>query len=83
MEITQAKEIVKNYKSGPLDLSDLTSAAGLTLPKTVSGWLDLSGLTSAAGLTLPKTVGGALDLIGLTSAEKTKLKEKHPGLDIF
>ncbi len=66
--------------SGGLDLSGLTSAAGLVLPKTWSGsgWLGLSGLTSAAGLVLPKTWSGSggLDLRGLTSAERDDLSAK-------
>jgi len=78
----EAEKIIKNYKNGRLDLRGLTSAAGLTLPKTVSGGLDLSGLTSAAGLTLPKTVSGGLDLRGLTSADKDMLRKKNPGLGI-
>jgi len=66
-----------------LDLSRLTSAAGLTLPKTVSGGLDLSRLTSAAGLTLPKTVSGWLNLCGLTSAAGLTLpKTVSGGLDL-
>ena len=50
-----------NY-SGGLDLSGLTSAKDLVLPKTIGGSLDLSGLTSAKDLVLPKTIGGWLYL---------------------
>ena len=69
---------LENYR-GSLDLSGLTSAEGLILPKRVGGWLDLSGLTSADGLTLPKEVGGWLDLSGLTSAEGLTLPKEVGG----
>ena len=52
-----------------LDLSGLTSAQGLVLPKTVGGYIDLGGLTSADGLVLPKSIGGSIYLGGLTSAQ--------------
>ena len=43
--------------SGWLDLSRLTSAKDLVLPKTVSGGLDLSGLTSAEREEIRKQYG--------------------------
>ena len=74
---------LKGEKYKDLYLSGLTSAAGLTLPKTFSGGLYLSGLTSAAGLTLPKTVNGWLDLRGLTSADRQELRARYPKLRIY
>jgi hypothetical protein len=62
--------------SGYLDLSSLTSAAGLKLP-TKCGSLDLRSLTSAAGLKLPTEISGYLDLSSLTSAEKEKLMKRR------
>ena len=51
--------------SGFLDLSGLSSAKGLVLPRTLGGFLSLNGLTSAEGLVLPRTLGGSLYLDGL------------------
>jgi hypothetical protein len=67
MEEALSGNILFHY--GGLDLSDLTSAEGLTLPQSVGGYLNLSSLTSAEGLTLPQSVGGYLNLSGLTSAK--------------
>ena len=47
----------------------MTSAEGLTLPKSIGGDLNLSGLTSAEGLILPRSIKGTLALSSLTSAE--------------
>jgi hypothetical protein len=42
------REIGKEHKyAGDIDLRGLTSAQGLTLPKSIGGGLDLRGLTSA------------------------------------
>ena len=65
--------------TGNLNLSFLTSAEGLTLPKNVGGYLWLSGLRSAEGLTLPESVGGYLYLRGLTSAVGLTLPENVGG----
>ena len=64
---------------GTLDLSSLTSAEGLVLPKEIGINLYLSGLTSAKGLVLPEKIGGDLYLSGLTSAEGLVLPEKIGG----
>jgi hypothetical protein len=64
---------------GGLDLSGLTSAKDLVLPKTIRGWLDLRGLTSAKDLVLPKTISGWLDLRGLTSAKDLVLPKTISG----
>lgn len=69
--------IVFHY--GDLDLNELTSAEGLTLPKHVGGYLDLIGLTSVEGLTLPEHVEGDLSLDGLASAEGLILPENFWG----
>ena len=65
--------------SGSLDLSSLTSAAGLKLPNKISGHLDLRSLTSAAGLKLPNKISGYLDLRSLTSAAGLKLPNEISG----
>jgi hypothetical protein len=65
--------------SGYLDLSGLTSAKDLVLPKSVGGYLDLRGLTSAKDLVLPKSVGGSLYLSGLTSAKDLVLPKSVGG----
>jgi hypothetical protein len=65
--------------SGSLDLSSLTSAAGLKLPNKISGYLDLRSLTSAAGLKLPNEISGSLDLSSLTSAAGLKLPNEISG----
>ena len=54
--------------NGALDLSGLTSAKGLKLPKTV-GYLSLKKLTSAEGLILPEKIDGFLDLRNLINVE--------------
>ena len=56
-----------------LDLSDITSADGLTLPHTLNGNLFIDNLTSADGLKLPHIYNGDLDLSNLTSADGLKL----------
>jgi hypothetical protein len=63
------------YHYGDLDLSYLTSAEDLKLPKSIGGSLDLGNLTSAEGLKFPKSIGGNLYLDGLTSAKGLKLPE--------
>ncbi|MEN6533259.1 MAG: hypothetical protein ABFD89_06320 [Bryobacteraceae bacterium] len=74
------REIEQNeVYPGPLDLSGLTSAKDLVLPKTISGGLYLSGLTSAKDLVLPKTISGGLDLRGLTSAKDLVLPKTISG----
>ena len=67
------------YHYGELDLSDLTSAGGLTLPQSVGGDLYLSSLTNAEGLILSQSVGGHLDLRSLTSAEGLILPQNVGG----
>ncbi len=67
------------YHYGDLDLSDLTSAQGLILPKSIRGNLDLRNLTSAQGLTFPESIGGYLDLSSLTSAQDLTLPESIGG----
>ncbi|MCD8563970.1 MAG: hypothetical protein LRY44_03050 [Candidatus Pacebacteria bacterium] len=67
------------YYRGDLDLSNLTSAEGLTLPQSIGGYLYLSNLTSAEGLTLPQSIGGYLELRGLTSAEGLTLPQSIEG----
>ena len=62
-----------------LDLSGLTSAEHLTLPKSIGGHLDLRGLTSAEHLTLPGSIGGYLALEKLTSAEHLTLPKSIGG----
>ena len=57
------------FHYGNLNLRNLTSAEGLTLPETINGNLNLRNLTSAEGITFPKTINGNLDLSSLTSAE--------------
>jgi len=71
------------YHHGNLNLPNLTSAEGLTLPQSIGGDLSLNKLTSAEGLTLPQSIGGDLYLSGLTSAEKQKLREQYPNLKII
>jgi len=66
---------IQNKRGGDLNLSGLTSAAGLQLPSSVGGGLYLGGLTTAKGLQLPSSVGGGLDLGGLTSEQKEKIKK--------
>ena len=67
------------YHYGDLDLNDLTSAKGLTLPKSIGGGLYLDRLTSAEGLTLPESVGGNIFLSSLTFAEGLTLPESVGG----
>ena len=67
------------YHYGDLDLYDLTSAEGLTLPNSIGGSLNLSSLTSAEGLTLPNSIGGSLDLYSLTNAEGLTLPSSIGG----
>ena len=64
-----------------LDLSDLTSAKGLTFPQSIEGSLDLKKLTSAEGLVLPQSIEGSLNLKGLTSTEGLVLPQ-HIGGDL-
>ena len=54
---------------GSIDLSSLTSAEGLVLPKSIGGGIDLDSLTSAEGLVLPESIGGSIILDSLTSAD--------------
>ena len=72
------------YHYGDLDLSDFTSAEGLTtLPEIVAGNLNLRGLTSPEGLDLSKTtIGGDLSLKGLTSAKGLDLSNTTIGQDL-
>jgi hypothetical protein len=64
---------------GNLDLWDINSANGLSLPEIVIGNLNLGGLTSAEGLKLPEIIGGNLFLRYLTSAEGLKIPETMRG----
>lgn len=57
------------FHYGDLDLSDLLSAQGITLPGSVSGDLLLNSLVSAEGLIFPKSVGRNLWLNSLTSVQ--------------
>ena len=45
-----------------INLSSLTTAEGLTLPKEIGGSLYLYSLTTAEGLTLPEKIGGKVYL---------------------
>jgi len=63
-----------------LDLDDLTSAEGLTLPTSIGGGLSLNGLRSAEGLTLPTSIKGRILLNGLTIADKNVLRNLYPNL---
>ena len=67
------------YHHGAIDLSSLTSADGLTLPRTVRGYLRLDGLTSANGLRLPESLGGDLVLDNLISAAGLTMPESVGG----
>ena len=67
------------YHYGDLNLSNLTSAVGLTLPESIGGDLSLNGLSSSVGLTLPESIGGNLNLSGLKSAEGLTLPESIGG----
>ncbi len=67
------------YHYDKLDLSDLTSAEGITLPQSVGGTLDLSSLTNAEGLIFPQNIGGGLILNSLTSAEGLTLPQSVGG----
>ena len=73
------------YHYGDLDLSDFTSAEGLTtLPETIGGDLDLGSLTYAKGLDLSKkTIGGDLDLSGFTSPEGLDLSKTTIGRSLY
>ena len=64
---------------GSIDLSSLTSAEGLVLPKSIGGGIDLDSLTSAEGLVLPESIGGGIVLRSLTSAEGLVLPESIDG----
>ena len=66
------------YHYGDLNLYNLTSAKGLTLPSSINGDLDLHSLTSAKGLTLPSSIKENLYLNSLTSADKDALRKKYP-----
>ncbi|QQR82700.1 hypothetical protein IPJ70_01125 [Candidatus Campbellbacteria bacterium] len=68
-ELNKALAMMVVLKKCGLDLWNLTSAEGLTLPHSIGGNLYLNNLTSAEGLTLPHSIGGNLYLNNLTSAE--------------
>jgi hypothetical protein len=72
------KEIGDKY-GGWLNLSGLTSAKDLVLPKEIGDSLYLNGLTSAKDLVLPKEIGGWLYLNGLTSAKDLVLPKEIGG----
>jgi len=57
------------FHYGDLDLRNLTSAKGLTLPEIINGNHSLYALTSAEGLILPEIINGYLDLSHLTSTK--------------
>jgi len=77
--VTQGGVLIQVYRGGGLDLSGLTSAKDLILPKTVGGGLDLSGLTSAKDLILPKTAsGGWLDLSDSVRKEFELMSQSRP-----
>ena len=80
MTIQEANQKVQEWidagdSYATLDLNELKSAEGLTLPTEVGGLLQLKGLTSVVGLNLPETVK-RLDLNGLNSAEGLKFPKK-------
>ncbi len=85
-EISFTKEEVLSgnikYHYGDLNLSSLTSAKGLKLPRYIGGDLNLGSLTSAKGLNLPSYIGGNLFLGSLTSAKGLKLPS-HIGEGLF
>ena len=57
------------FYQGDLNLSGLTTAKGLILPKFMGGNLDLNGLTTAEGLILPENIMGRLRLGGLKNVK--------------
>ena len=68
---------------GYLDLSGLTSAKALKLPKNIDCELNLSGLTTAEGLDLSEVnLGWHLNLSSLTSAEGLDLSGVNIGGDL-
>ena len=64
--------------NGNLNLSTLTSAEGLKLPKEVKGSLNLASLKNASGLNLPVKVGN-LNLYSLTDAKELILPGEIKG----
>jgi len=76
-EEASSGDIVYHY--GILDLSNFSSAEGLTLPDSIGGNIYLSNLTSAEGLTLPNSIGGNIYLSNLTSAEGLTLPNSIGG----
>jgi hypothetical protein len=74
----------KKIYLGDLDLSDLKSVEGLTLPEVVYGNIKLGNLKSADKLKLPKVVHGSLDLGSLKSAAGLEFPEVvHGNLLLF
>lgn len=67
------------YFYGNLNLGDLISIDGVTLPKELYGSLDLSGLTSIEGLILPEKIMGGLYLNRIKSAESLKFPDRISG----
>ena len=64
---------------GDLDLSDLKTAEGLTLPQYISGNLHLNRLKTAKGLKLPQSISGCLDLDCLETTEGLILPQRIGG----
>ncbi|MEK7587128.1 MAG: hypothetical protein AAB453_04635 [Patescibacteria group bacterium] len=71
ISVTDDEALKGNIKFhyGDLDLGDLTTAEGLTLPQSIGGGLNLDGFISVEGLTLPQSIGDYLYLGDLTTAE--------------
>lgn len=67
------------YYCGDLDLSELETAEGLKLPRTLYGSLYLGGLKTIEGLKLPQTIYGVLWLSSLKSVKGLKLPENLNG----
>lgn len=68
------------FHFGDIDLSNLISAKGLTLPENIKkGNLDLGSLNSAEGLILSKSIDGNLYLDSLNSAEGLILSDDIRG----
>ena len=69
-------EILFHY--GDLDLSDITTAENLVLPRATNGGINLVNLVSGDNLVLPEYVGGDINLRRLSTA-KNLVFPKHVG----
>lgn len=71
-KIGQAKKDIKRnliYYYGDLNLNNLTTAKGITLPKIIGGSLFLNSLTDAGGFIFPQNIGESLYLGSLITVE--------------